>query len=69
MSNNDAKFALGFFGVLGAIWAAFAIAWVVNVYQFVNCDFESDYECEVIHAVGVVLPVASAVTVWFDTDE
>ena len=43
--------------------------WVWNGYKFAQCDFESDYKCEVIHAIGVIVPPASWVTVWFDTDE
>ena len=44
-----------------------AISWVANVNQLIDCDFESPYKCEIIHAIGVV-PLASVVTVWFDTD-
>ena len=43
------------------------ISWGVNVYRFAECDFESPYKCEIIHAVGVI-PIASVVTVWFDDD-
>ena len=43
--------------------------WVVNATKFVNCDFESNYKCEVIHGVGVFIPVLSILTVWFDSDE
>jgi len=38
---------------------------IVNAYRLVGCDFESPYKCEVIHAIGVVLPPAAWVTVWF----
>ena len=43
--------------------------WVVNAYKFANCDFTSDYKCEAIHAVGIFIPPAAWVTVWFGTDE
>lgn len=43
--------------------------WVWNAVKFSNCDFESDYKCEVIHGIGVGVPPAAYVTVWFDTDE
>jgi len=43
------------------------LAWVLNFVKFVNCDFESPYKCEVIHAIGIFTP-GSIVTVWFDDD-
>lgn len=46
-----------------------AIPWVWNGVKFTNCDFESDYKCEIIHGAGVFIPPASWITVWFGTDE
>lgn len=40
----------------------------VNAYKFTECDFESNYKCEVIHDVGIFVPPAAIFTVWFDTD-
>lgn len=40
----------------------------INAFKLLNCDFESDYRCEVIHGIGVVLPPASYVTAWFKSD-
>jgi len=57
---------------LKALFIIFLIAatpWLVNAYKFANCDFESSYKCEAIHAIGVLIPPASFVTVWFDSDE
>ncbi len=42
--------------------------WVFNAFKFANCDFESDYKCEIIHGAGVFIPPSSFITVWFDTD-
>ena len=42
--------------------------WLWNAAKLANCDFESNYKCEVIHAVGVVIPPAALVTVWFASD-
>ncbi len=42
--------------------------YLVNGYKFSQCDFESNYKCEAIHAIGVIVPPASLVTVWFDHD-
>lgn len=38
-----------------------------NAYKLTQCDFESPYKCEVIHAVGMLPPFWVA-AVWFDTD-
>ena len=51
-----------------AIVILFIVMYVFNIVKFVQCDFETDYKCEVIHAVGVFVPPASLITVWFDTD-
>ncbi len=57
---------------LGVLWIALffaiCITWVINLTQLTDCDFEPDYKCEVIHGVGLI-PAASLITVWFDTDE
>lgn len=45
-----------------------ATPWVWNAYKFANCDFESDFKCEVIHGTGVFIPPASWITVWFSDD-
>ena len=39
-----------------------------NGYKLANCDFESSYKCEVIHGIGVIIPPAAFVTVWFSVD-
>lgn len=53
--------------VAGLLIAMFA-TWVLNVVKLTECDFEPNYECEVIHGIGLV-PMVSVVTVWFDTDK
>lgn len=45
-----------------------AMPWFVNAYKFAGCDFESDYKCEAIHGIGLLVPPAAWVTVWFDSD-
>lgn len=42
--------------------------YIWNGVKFVNCDFKSDYKCEVVHGTGVFIPPASYITVWFDDD-
>jgi hypothetical protein len=41
----------------------------INGYKLANCDFKSNYKCEAIHAIGVVIPPAAFITVWFDSDK
>lgn len=45
------------------------VPWLWNIVKFASCDFEPSYRCEIIHGVGVVVPPAAIITVWFDTDE
>ena len=42
--------------------------WIWNGVKFLGCDFESDYKCEAIHGIGVVIPPAAFITVWVDSD-
>jgi len=42
--------------------------YVCNGYKLAGCDFEPSYKCEVIHGLGVIVPPAAFVTVWFDDD-
>ena len=39
----------------------------VNLYKLTQCDFESPYKCEVVHAIGL-FPPASLIVAWFETD-
>ena len=42
--------------------------YVWNAVKFASCDFESNYECEVVHGIGVFIPPSAFVTVWFGDD-
>ena len=42
--------------------------WIWNAAKFASCDFESNYKCEALHGIGVFVPPAAYVTVWFDDD-
>jgi len=58
------------FGLIILIVIVFGFgAWVINVVKLLNCDFESDYKCEFVHGVGLIVAPTSVVTVWFDSDE
>lgn len=43
------------------------VCWAYNLVKLTQCDFESSYRCEIIHAIGLV-PAFSPITVWFDVD-
>jgi hypothetical protein len=45
-----------------------AVGWVKNIVKLTQCDFETPYKAEVIHAVGVLPPVG-AITGWLDLGE
>ena len=51
------------------ITAVLATPWVWNAVKMVSCDFKAPYQCEIAHGIGVVVPPAAWVTVWFDDDE
>ena len=43
--------------------------WPYNLYKLTQCNWDNDnWKPEIIHGIGVVLPPASIVTVWFGTD-
>ena len=64
--KNRFEFLLG--AVLLTLLACLAVVWVYNLNKLMDCDFEADYKCEVVHAAGVIIPPVSVVTVWFDID-
>ena len=45
---------------------ALILAWCVNVFKLVQCDFAAPWKGEVIHTIGVVIPPFAVVMVWFD---
>lgn len=47
------------------IYAFFIICWIVNLVQFLKCDFEAPYREEIIKLVGIIIAPVSAITVWF----
>ena len=56
---------------LSTLFIIFVLAvtpWIWNGFKFASCDFESDYKCEAIHGIGVVVPPAAFITVWFGSD-
>lgn len=46
----------------------FGGAWIWNINKLTDCDFEPDFKCEAVHAIGII-PPAAIVTVWFGVDE
>ncbi len=47
------------------IFLAVSISWVVNLFKFIDCDFEPSYKAEIIHGIGVVT-LLSIITAWID---
>ena len=43
----------------------FVIAYITNIVKLLLCDFASPYKEEFIHALGIFIPPASFVTVFF----
>ena len=41
------------------------VAYVVNFIKFIENDFEAPYKSEIVNGIGVFLPPAAAITVWF----
>ena len=39
--------------------------WVMNIIKLTQCDFESPYKCEIVHAIGLIPPVGM-ITGWLD---
>jgi len=62
------KFELVMGAVALTVIVVFIGAWIYNLNQLLDCDFESDYKCEVVHIAGVLIPPVSLVTVWFAVD-
>ena len=42
-----------------------AVAYIANLIQLFNCDFEGPWKEEIIHLMGALLPPISMITVWF----
>lgn len=53
------------FSVVLFIYAYFIVCWIVNLVQFIQCDFEPSYKDEIIKGIGVLCPPIAGVTVWF----
>ena len=51
-----------------AIQVALSAMYLHNIYALTQCDFESEYHCEITHGAGVIFPPAALVTTWLGTD-
>jgi len=54
---------------MALIFILLATPWIWNAAKFASCDFESNWKCEAIHAIGIFIPPAAYITVWFGDDE
>lgn len=39
-------------------------SWIVNLIQFLQCDFQGPWKDEIVKGIGVLLFPANCVTVW-----
>ena len=39
-------------------------SWFINIYKLTQCDFQSPYKGEILHAVGIIVAPVSVITVW-----
>jgi hypothetical protein len=51
--------------VYGALILFSIYCYGYNLVKLIYCDFDAPYKEEAIHALGVFLPPASFITVWF----
>jgi hypothetical protein len=56
------------YGITAVFLSIFLVPWVLNISKLIDCDFKPSYRCEIIHSVGVFIPPAAVITIWFDTD-
>ena len=41
---------------------ALIVGWILNIVNFVQCDFEAPYKCEIVRAIGIpVAPIGGIV--------
>lgn len=43
----------------------FVICWILNIIQFIQCDFEPSYKEEIIKGIAIFIAPLSGITVWF----
>ena len=53
------------FGAQAVIVVLMMVAYVVNFIKFIDNDFEAPYKSEIVNGIGVFLPPAASITVWF----
>ena len=61
--TNISKVGCLFYGLL--ILFSF-YCYIINAIKLCYCDFDAPYKTEVIHAVRVIFPPTSVITVWWD---
>jgi len=65
--NRDSTFISIIFYML--LLLLLAASWFINGMRFMDCNFEPNYRCEAIHGIGIIMPPASYITVWFADDD
>jgi len=55
--------------ILVTVFMLFSVcAFLINAYKLTQCDYESPWKCEAVHALGLVVPPLSLITVWSEVD-
>jgi len=52
-----------------AIWGAFITGWIMNIYKFSQCDFDTPLRAEVIRGIGIVAPPFGAIIGYMDIED
>lgn len=65
MSLRNTSIAIVIFNFI--IAAFFLACWIVNLSQFINCDFEAPYKKEIIKGIGIT--GVSFITVFVANDQ
>ena len=53
------------------LWILTVVCFGWNIWKTIQCDWTSQtsWKPEVVHTVGIVVPPASLITVWYGTDD
>jgi len=55
--------------ILVIAFMLFAVCtFLINAYKLTQCDWKTPIKCEAVHALGLVVPPLSLITVWSDDD-
>jgi len=68
MKNIKVTLSLGGMILVLAFMLFAVCTFLINAYKLTQCDYESPWKCEAVHALGLFIPPLSLITVWSDDD-